>query len=97
MFKKVLITIALLMILTSASASELQYLQPPQLDIPSAEQSRQEWEEALNFDVWAPYFYLLHLEHFISFKMSINLGPFHGKPEFNYKQKQIIYKFQWRF
>lgn len=98
MFKKSFLTISLLMLLATTSfAGELQVLQPPELNLDAAEQSRHEWEQALNFDIWAPYFYLLALENYISSHMTVNLGPFHGKPEFNYKEKQIIYRFQWRF
>jgi len=98
MFKTVVIMLFILMIGVSVYAEDLTTLQPPTEFSPQTqEQIRQEWEQTLHFDVWAPYFYLMNIEEFLTEHLKVQLGPFHGKPEINYKEKRFMYRFQWRF
>lgn len=62
-----------------------------------AKQIRQEWQDTLGIDVWQPYYMLQDFENTLRNKLRFKLGPFVGKPYFNYKEKQIEYRFIWRF
>lgn len=90
--KNIIITIFILFLASNAFAGELQYLHPPELN--SADQIRIEWEETTGYDIWCPYFLFLNIENYIKNHLKISLWRLKGGPEFNYKQKQVIYRFK---
>ena len=62
-----------------------------------SEQIRRDWHEALGVDIWRPYYMLQDFENMLRNHLRIKLGPFIGRPYFNYKLKEIEYRFTWRF
>jgi hypothetical protein len=58
---------------------------------------RKDWHDTLGIDVWRPYYMLQDFENMLRNHLRIKLGPFVGRPYFNYSRKEIEYRFLWRF
>lgn len=70
---------------------------PQPLTDVQAQKIRSDWESALGIDIWQPYYMFQDFENMLRNHLKIKLGPFTGKPYFNYKEKSIEYRFVWRF
>lgn len=95
--KIILITFLLLISTELVFADFKDYINTSVSKLETKEELRNEWNQVLGFDLFAPYFKVKELEQFVRNKCSITLFGFKSELEISNKYNTIIYSFTRRY